>query len=173
MVDASLDVLEPLMLLLSLRFVFDIVLPEVVSLPLLVVLPEVVPVAELLLGEAFGPVVAVPVVPERVVSLLRVDVLGLPVVAVPVPVWPAVPALGPLMVELLLGEPEAPPWPLVPVPAPPWAKAPPHAIAAAAERARIWKVCLMHDSCCVVGCLRQGRRVSTGRFGNGCAIGTS
>src|SRR5439155_2179558 len=100
---------------------------------------------------------------------------------VELPVEPVLPAFGPEVDVLLLGEPDAPPWPpaLVPdpvpvPPAPPCAKTPPHASAAAAERARILKVCLMHYSCCVcVGCLRQGRRVSTPGFGNGCAIGTA
>lgn len=157
---------------------FDIDEP-VVLLSLFIELPVV------LLPVEAAPVVAEPLVPLRIellpVEPVLVDEPGaLPLerfvllpVSVLLPVVPMLPACGPEVEVLLLGEPEAPPWPLVPVPVPPWAKAPPHASAAAAERARILKVCLMHDSCCVVGCLRQGRRVSTRAFGNGCAIGRS
>jgi homeobox protein ESX1 len=89
----------------------------------------VVPVA----GEPLVVPVAVPV--ERVVLPLLIEPLV-------VPVEPVVPAFGPELWVLLLGEPEAPPWP--PAPAEPvCARAPPHAIAAAAERARILRVCLM------------------------------
>ena len=103
--------------------------------PLLVVsLPVVVPLP--IDDEPVVPdPVAVPV--DRVVLLLFIDPLD-------VPVDPVVPALGPELVVLLLGEPEAPPWP--PLDEPVCASAPPHTMAAAAERARILKVFLMSDS---------------------------
>jgi hypothetical protein len=90
------------------------------------------------------PVVEDPVVPPVAVPLERVVPVSVAVLPV-VPVWPAV---GPEVVVLLLGEPEAPPWPLALVPEPvpellDCASAPPQASAAAAERARILKVCLM------------------------------
>jgi len=94
------------------------------------------------LGIEDEPVVPVPVVVDPlVVPVVERVVLPLLVVPLVVPVVPVVPAFGPELVVLLLGAPEAPPWPPVPVPV--CASAPPHAIAAAAERARILKVCLM------------------------------
>jgi len=87
-----------------------------------------------------GDPLVVPVVERVVLPLLVVPLVAPVVPVVPVaPVVPVVPAFGPELVVLLLGAPEAPPWPPVPV----CASAPPHAIAAAAERARILKVCLM------------------------------
>ena len=79
----------------------------------------VVPVALVLDG-----VVPVAVPLERVVLLLFIEPLVVPVA----------PGLGAVLWALLVGEPEAPPWPPEV-----WASAPPHAIAAAAERARILK----------------------------------
>ena len=96
------------------------------------------------LGIEDEPVVPVPIedVPVVVDPLVVpvVERVVLPLLVVPL-VVPVVPAFGPELVVLLLGAPEAPPWPPVPVPV--CASAPPHAIAAAAERARILKVCLM------------------------------
>jgi hypothetical protein len=167
-VDVSFDIDEPLMLLLLFIELPDVPVPELVELPVLLV-PLVDPV-ELL------PVVSVPLVPVPVELLpvvpvpLLVDDPVVPPVAVPLerfvpllfielpvePVDPVVPAFGPEVEVLLLGEPDAPPWPppaLVPAPVPvppappvPCARAPPHASAAAAESARILKVCLMRYS---------------------------
>jgi hypothetical protein len=135
-VAVSLDIDEPLMLL---------PLP-VVPLPIVLL---VVPL--LVVGD--DPVVPVAVPVEGVVPV--------PVAVLPVVPLPVEPAVGPEVVVLLLGVPEAPPWPValvpepppwllapvpVPVPEPDWASTPPHASAAAAERARILKVCLMRYS---------------------------
>jgi len=125
--------------------VVSLFIDELLMLPL-----PVEPVAVLSvvpLGIEDEPVVPVPiedvpvVVDPLVVPVVERVVLPLLVVPLVVPVVPVVPAFGPELVVLLLGAPEAPPWPPVPVPV--CASAPPHAIAAAAERARILKVCLM------------------------------
>ena len=107
-------------------------------------LPMVDPVVPVPLVEPVVPVVEPVVEPVVPVAVPVERVVPVPVAVLPVvPVWPAV---GPDVVGLLLGEPEAPPWPpaLVPEPVlPDCANAPPQANAAAAERARILKVCLM------------------------------
>ena len=126
------DIDDPLVLLPLFIELLSVVLP-VVELR-----SELLPVVELLLAED-GVLLVVPVA-ERVVLL--------PVVALPLV---ALPDCGPDVVVLLLGEPEAPPWPLALVPELeppllPCAMAPPHARAAAAEMARILRVCLMHYS---------------------------
>jgi hypothetical protein len=136
------DIDEPLVLLplfieLSLLLVDELLVPEPVGV--IVVLPPVVPW-----------LVAPPAVPERdvpvVLPLERVVLLPIE----ELPVVPVLPACGPEFGVLLLGEPEAPPCPLALVPEPELlpdcAYAPPQARAAAAERARILMVCLMHDS---------------------------
>jgi len=129
------DIDDPLVLLPLFIELLSVVVP-VVELR-----SELLPFVELLLADD-GMLLVVPVaVPvERVVLL--------PVVALPLVVPPA---CGPDVVLLLLGEPEAPPWPLALVPELeppllPCATAPPHARAAAAEMARILRVCLMHYS---------------------------
>jgi len=126
---------------------FDIVDELLFMLLSLALLPveRVVPVVE----EPVVPVVEEPVVPGPVAPVGD-EPLVVPV-AVPVErvvllfieplVVPVAPGLGAVLWALLVGEPEAPPWP--PLVEPVCASAPPHASAAAAERARILKVCLM------------------------------
>ena len=150
------DIDEPFM---PLPLFIELSLDEepVVALPVGVigVLPPVVPllVAPLVLLRVELPVV--PIVDEPVVPLVAdpVERFVLPLIE------PVEPLFGPAVVGLLVGEPEAPPV-LVPVPPalvplllpplllplPDWARAPPQAIAAAAETARILRVCLMHYS---------------------------
>jgi hypothetical protein len=109
-------------------------LPELLESVLLPVLDEPLVLPELV--DEFGLVLVLPVGPERTIP---------PGVVVEVE-----PAFGPDVELLLLGEPDAPPWPppLVPEPVPvpvcASAKPPPHAKAAA--RVRILVVCLMHFS---------------------------
>jgi hypothetical protein len=151
-VVVSLDIVdELLMLLLSVALLpVDPVLPLLVvsrvALPVVPAPYDVVPDDVVPVPVADEPVAPVPLVDEPLVApvavpLERVVLLGLLIDPLEVPVEPVVPAFGPELVVLLLGEPEAPPWPPPPVPV--CASAPPHAIAAAAERARILKVCLM------------------------------
>jgi hypothetical protein len=126
--------------------------------------PEVVSRCEPL--PLVGPPLAddgVPVVDPVAVPVERV--VAVPVVELPLVVLPA---CGPDVVVLLLGAPEAPPWPLALVPEleppllPACAIAPPHARAAAAEMARIVRVCfIVAPDCVCIACLRRGRRVST------------
>jgi hypothetical protein len=108
-VVVSFDIVDELFIELSVALV-----PVGLFVPLFVV-----PVALVLDG-----VVPVAVPLERVVLLLFIEPLVVPVA----------PGLGAVLWALLVGEPEAPPWPPEV-----WASAPPHAIAAAAERARILK----------------------------------
>jgi hypothetical protein len=147
LVVVSFDIDDELLLMLLSLALLPVV-PRV-ALPVVPapydVVPDVDPVA---------PVVPVPVVPvleEPFVEPVAVPVervVLLPLLMEPLLLFidplvdddPVVPAFGPVLVVLLLGEPDAPPWPLV---EPVCASAPPHAIAAAAERARILRVCLM------------------------------
>ena len=144
----SFDIDEPLMLL-----PLPLVPPDIELLPVVPLLCEPLPLVGPPFAEggtppAVEPVAVEPAVPPVAVPVERVVPAPVPVAVLPV--VPVLPAVGPEVVELLLGVPEAPPWPpaLVPepVPVPDWASAPPHARAAAAERARILKVCLMLDS---------------------------
>ena len=118
-------VLLPVVLPVALRPVEPLPMVPLRSLP--------VPIGLLAVGDE--PVVPVP----AAVPVERVVPLGLLIDPLDVPVELVEPAFGPEFCVLLLGEPEAPPWP----PELDWARAPPHAIAAAAESARILKVCLM------------------------------
>jgi hypothetical protein len=128
-VVASFDIVDELFMLLS-----PALLPVERVVPLLVV-----PVARLVVvlddGEPSlivdGLLVPAAVPLDRVVLLLFIEPLVVPVA----------PGLGAVLWALLVGEPEAPPWP--PLVEPVCASAPPHASAAAAERARILRVCLM------------------------------
>jgi hypothetical protein len=148
-VDVSLfDIDEPFMLLPLFIELLSLEEP-VVALPVGVigVLPPVVP----LLVAPLVPVVDEPVVPPVAVPVERV--------VLPLLIEPVEPLFGPAAVGLLVGEPDAPPvlvpvlpalvpllLPPLPLPLPDWASAPPQAIAAAAEMARILRVCLMHYS---------------------------
>ena len=107
-----------------------VVLRPVEPLPMVPLRSLPLPIGLVAVGDE--PVVPVALPVERVVPLgLLIDPLEVPVELVE-------PAFGPEFCVLLLGEPEAPPWPPDDC-----ARAPPHAIAAAAESARILKVCLM------------------------------
>ena len=136
----SFDIVDELLLFMLLSVavlpVEPAVLLLVVPVALLVLVVPDEGVSLLIVDEPLVVPVAVPL--ERVVLLLLIEPLV-------VPVEPVVPAFGPEFWVLLLGEPDAPPC-APPVP-PVWASAPPHAIAAAAERASSLKVCLMGYSC--------------------------
>jgi hypothetical protein len=139
-VVVSFDIVDELLLFMLLSVavlpVEPAVLLLVVPVALLVLVVPDEGVSLLIVDEPLVVPVAVPL--ERVVLLLLIEPLV-------VPVEPVVPAFGPEFWVLLLGEPDAPPC-APPVP-PVWASAPPHAIAAAAERASSLKVCLMGYSC--------------------------
>jgi hypothetical protein len=122
------DIDEPFMLLPLLIELLPVVplpvdeLVEPEPVPVIGVLPPVVPelVEEPLVPEPVvpEPVVPEPVVPEPVVpAVLPLErVVLLPIDELPV--VPVLPACGPEVEVLLLGEPEAPPCPLALVPEP-------------------------------------------------------
>lgn len=129
-VVVSFDIVDELLFMLlsaALLLVEPFILLLVVPVEPLVVVDD----GEFIVDGLLVPV-AVPL--ERVVLLLFIEPLVVPVELV-------APAFGPEFCVLLLGAPEAPPWPLLSEPV--CANAPPHARAAAAESARILRVCLM------------------------------
>jgi hypothetical protein len=127
----SFDGVDELFMLLSVALLVEPFVPLLIPVELLV-LPDDVPL--FMVDERLVPV-AVPL--ERVVLLLFIE---LPLFIDPLVVL-LMPELGAVLCALLLGEPDAPPWP--PLDEPFCARALPHAMAAAAERARILRVCLM------------------------------
>lgn len=115
---------------------------ELLSVALLLVepfVPLLIPVELLVLPDD----VPLFIVDERLVPIaVPLDRVVLPLFIEPFVVL--LPELGAVLWALLLGEPDAPPWP--PLDEPFCARALPHARAAAAERARILRVCLMGNS---------------------------
>jgi len=135
-VDVSFDI-DELFMLLSVALLPVEPLPIGARVPSAVVPPAVV----LTVPVRVVPFVVPVAVPLERVALLPLFIELLLLFIDPLVDDPVVPAFGPALVLLLLGEPDAPPWP--PLVEPVCANAPPHAIAAAAERARILRVCLM------------------------------